>query len=160
MATLKAELATLKAKLAASQKNSANSSKPPSSDIVKPPRPSSPKDKAMRKRKRGAQPGHPRHERPPFTPEEIDERVDYTLALCPDCGGRTTPLDRAPRIVQQVEIVSSPIHVSEHRARACFCTRCQKTHYAEIPAAVRRVGPRLTALVVFLKGGCHCSTTI
>jgi transposase len=159
---LRERLTVIEAELARARKNSANSSKPPSSDIVKPPRPGSPKDKAMRKRKRGAQPGHPRHERPPFSPEQIDERVDYTLAVCPDCGGRTTPLDVAPRVVQQVEIVAKPTHISEHRGQACFCTRCQKTHYAEIPAVVRRaglVGPRLTALVAFLKGGCHCSFT-
>jgi transposase len=159
---LEARVAALEAELARARKNSANSSKPPSSDIVKPPRAGSPRDKAMRKRKRGAQPGHPRHERPPFAPEEIDERVDYSLTVCPDCGGKTTPLDLAPRVVQQVEIVARPIHISEHRATACFCRRCQKTHYAEIPAAVRRgglVGPRLTALVAFLKGGCHCSFT-
>jgi len=156
---LEARVAALEAELAKARKNSANSSKPPSSDIVKPPRPGG---ASRRKRKRGGQPGHPRHERPPFTPEQIDERVDYTLAICPDCGGRTRPLDLAPRVVQQVEIVSSPIHTSEHRGQACFCRRCQKTHYAPIPAAVRRaglIGPRLTALVAFLKGGCHCSFT-
>jgi transposase len=156
-AALERRIAALEAKLAQVQKNSANSSKPPSSDIVKPPRPG-----GAGGRKRGGQAGHPRHERPPFAPEEIDERVDYTLSVCPDCGGRTTPLDLAPRVVQQVEIVRSPIHVSEHRGQACFCARCQKTHYAETPVAIRRaglVGPRLTALVAFLKGGCHCSFT-
>jgi transposase len=162
VAALLALVAELQAQLAAARKNSGNSSKPPSSDIVKPPRPDSPKDKAMRKRRRGGQPGHPRHERPPFAPDEIDDRVDYRLTACPDCGGKTTPLDLAPRVVQQVEIVAKPLHVSEHRGLACFCARCQKTHYAKIPAAVRRAGlvaPRLTALVAFLKGGCHCSFT-
>jgi transposase len=162
---LELRVAALEAQLAAALKNSRNSSKPPSSDIVQPPRPGSPKDKALRKRekrKRGAQPGHPRHERPPFAPEDVDERVDYSVAICPDCGGRVTPLDTPARIVQQVEIVVKPIHVSEHRSPACYCKRCQKTYHAEIPAAVRRaglVGPRLTALVAFLKGGCHCSFT-
>jgi transposase len=161
IAALERLVATLQAKLAQLQKNSANSSKPPSSDIVKP-RPGSPKDKALRKRQRGAQPGHPRHERPPFTAEEIDERVEYSLSECPDCGGPTTPLDLPPRSVQQAEIVAKPIRISEHRAAACFCARCRKTHYAAIPAQVRRaglIGPRLTALVAFLKGGCHCSFT-
>ena len=61
--------------------------------------------------------------------------MDYTLSVCPDCGGRTTPLDLAPRIVQQVEVVAAPTTVCEHRGQACYCGRCQKTHYAEIPAA-------------------------
>jgi transposase len=159
VAALEAELSALSARLAVLQKNSSNSSKPPSSDIVKPPRPAAAKGINS---KRGGQPGHPRHERPPFTPEDIDAQLEYRLAICPDCGGKTTPLDLAPRVVQQVEIVASPIRVSEYRGHACFCQRCQKTHYAEIPAEVRHaglVGPRLTALVAFLKGGCHCSFT-
>ena len=52
---LRDEIAMLKAKIATLEKNSKNSSKPPSSDIVKPPKP---KDKERRKRKIGAQKGH------------------------------------------------------------------------------------------------------
>ena len=158
-ASLERRIAALEAKLARLQKNSANSSKPPSSDIVKPPRTSS---GAAGQRKRGGQPGHPRHERPPFAAGEIDERMDYTLSVCPDCGGRVTLLDLPARVVQQVEIVAKPTTVSEHRSRACYCRRCQKTHYAELPVSIRRaglIGPRMTALVAFLKGGCHCSFT-
>ena len=158
-ALLRRQVADLTTQLAAARKNSSNSSKPPSSDIVKPPRPSS---GAAGQRKRGGQPGHPRHERPAFTAEEIDERIDDKLSVCPDCGGRVTPLDVPARVVQQVEIVAKPTTVSEHRSRACYCRRCQKTHYAELPAPVHRaglVGPRLTALVAFLKGDCHCSFT-
>lgn len=156
---LEQRLAGLEAELAKAKKNSANSSKPPSSDLVKPPRPAA---ATAGKRKRGAQPGHPRHERPPFAPEEIDHTVDYRLTHCPDCGGKLRPGSDGPRVVQQVEIVATPIEVSEHRGHAGFCPCCQKVHYAEIPAAVRNaglVGPRLTALVAFLKGGCHCSFT-
>jgi transposase len=158
-ALLRRQVADLTAQLAAARKNSGNSSKPPSSDIVKPPRPTAIKGG---KRKRGGQPGHPRHERPPFAAEEIDERIDYKLSVCPECGGRVTPLDLPSRAVQQVEIVAKPITISEHLGRPCYCRRCQKTHYAELPMPVRRaglVGPRLTALVAFLKGGCHCSFT-
>ncbi|MCH7897280.1 MAG: hypothetical protein IH782_10420, partial [candidate division NC10 bacterium] len=134
-------------------------SKPPSSDIVKPSRPQRDKDKPG-KRKRGGQPGHPRHERPAFAPEEIDCSWDYTLHHCPDCGGKLTPGAEPPRVVQQVEIVASPIEVTEHRGLSCFCSRCQKTHFAPLPDEVRRaglIGPRLTAVVAYLKGGCHCS---
>ncbi len=158
-ALLRRQVADLTAQLAAARKNSGNSSKPPSSDIVKPPRPSS---GVAGQRKRGGQPGHPRHERPAFTAEEIDERIDYKLSVCPDCGGRVTPLELPARVVQQVEIVARPITISEHLGRACYCRRCQKTHYAELPVPLRRaglLGPRLTALVAFLKGGCHCSFT-
>jgi transposase len=156
---LEQRLAALEAELAKANKNSANSSKPPSSDLVKPPRPAVANGG---KRKRGAQPGHPRHERTPFASDEIDHTFDYCLAHCPDCGGKLRPPKVEPRVVQQVEIVATPIEISEHRGHAGFCPCCQKVHYAEIPAAIRHaglIGPRLTALVAFLKGGCHCSFT-
>jgi transposase len=158
VAALLERVAKLEAELAAARKNSGNSSKPPSSDIAKPPRPEGGSRK--RKRKRGGQPGHPRHERPPFAPEDIDEAWEYSLSACPDCGGKLMPGDEPPRVLQQVEIVASPLQVTEHRGLPCFCPRCQKTHYAPLPDDVRQaglVGPRLTAVVAFLKGGCHCS---
>jgi transposase len=157
VAALLERVAKLEAELAAARKNSGNSSKPPSSDIAKPPRPA--RDQKS-KRKRGGQPGHPRHERPAFAPEDIDEAFEYSLRVCPDCGGRLTPGDEPPRLLQQVEIAARPLQVTEHRGLPCFCSRCQKTHYAPLPDEVRRaglVGPRLTSIVAFLKGGCHCS---
>jgi transposase len=56
---LKARVADLELALAKAHKNSANSSKPPSSDLVKPPRPKPPSGR----RHIGAQPGHPGHQR-------------------------------------------------------------------------------------------------
>jgi transposase len=155
VAQLRADLAATQTQLAAAKKNSANSSKPPSSDIVKPPRPPSKK-----KRKQGGQPGHPRHERAPFQIDQIDDTIDYTLSGCPDCGGRVELSTELPRIVQQVELVVKPIEVVEHRGLAYWCARCQKTHYAAIGAEVRKaglLGPNLTTLIVYLKGACHCS---
>jgi transposase len=155
LANLRAKLADLEAKLAKAQKNSSNSSKPPSSDIVKPPRP-----KGKRKRKLGGQPGHARHQRPPFEVSQVDECIDYALPVCPDCGGPVEASDEPPRVVQQVEIVAKPTTVTEHRGNACWCDRCQKTYHAPIDPAVRRaglLGPRLTALVAFLKCVCHAS---
>jgi hypothetical protein len=66
--------------LAAARKNSRNSSKRPSSDIVKPP--PRPLGKGKR-RKIGAQPGHPKHEHPAFTPAQIDHHISYELEHCP-----------------------------------------------------------------------------
>jgi len=53
-------------------KNSSTSSKPPSSDIVKPPKPK-PRKGRRGKRRIGGQPGHEKHERKPFPPEQVDE---------------------------------------------------------------------------------------
>jgi hypothetical protein len=65
-------VAKLETELAAARKNSRNSSKPPSSDLAKPVSPAGNKHRLQQKRKPG---GHPRHERPPFAPEEIDETL-------------------------------------------------------------------------------------
>ena len=157
IAELTARLAKLEAELAAAKKNSSNSSKPPSSDIVKPPKPAL---KGKGKRKQGAQPGHPRHQRAPFSLDEIDKTWEYSWTACPDCGGHVEVSDELPRIVQQVEIIPRPIEVSEHRGMACYCPHCKKTHFAPIDEPVVRaglVGPRLSALVAYLKGVCHCS---
>jgi transposase len=156
-AALKADKARLEAELAAARKDSSNSSKPPSSDIVNPPRP---KAKNGRKRKQGAQPGHPRHQRPPLPPDQIDGTIDYHLDGCPHCGGPVEPSPEPPRILQQIEIIVKPIEVIEHRGLAYFCPKCQTIHYAPIDDPIRQAGltgPRLTALIAYLKGACHCS---
>ena len=51
------------------KRDSSNSSKPPSSDIVKPKNKGTRRGK--RKRKIGGQKGHPRHERIPFPADDI-----------------------------------------------------------------------------------------
>jgi transposase len=74
LAALQAELAALRAEVARLRKDSSNSSKPPSSDIVKSPKPSP--SFGRKKRRIGGQPGHPRHERPAFSPDQIDRTRD------------------------------------------------------------------------------------
>lgn len=155
---LEARLVQLEDELAKARKNSRNSSKPPSSDIVNPPPNACGRRRS--KRKRGAQPGHPRHERPPFTEDQIDNVWEYRYSGCPCCGGELRDIDLEPKKLQQVEIVAQPIVVEEHRRVAQHCAACQQVHYAELPAQLVKAGlagPRLTALVGFLKGPCHMS---
>ncbi len=156
-ARLHEQVASLQRQLAAARKNSSTSSKPPSTDIVKPPKP--PREDG-KKRKRGGQPGHEQHLRTPFPPEAIDNPVPYTLDCCPDCGGPLRPFENAADVLQQVEIIAKPTIVSEHYALAYWCKHCQKLHAAQLPEAVKKAGlfgPRLTALVAFMKGVCHAS---
>jgi hypothetical protein len=61
---LQATVARLEGQVAAAGKDSSTSSKPPSSDLVKPPPP--PPPAGQDQRRRGAQPGHPKHERALF----------------------------------------------------------------------------------------------
>ncbi len=156
---LQARIVELEAELAKARKNSETSSKPPSSDVVNP-KPKNKKPGRPKKRKRGGQPGHSRHERQAFEESEIDKYIDYYLDGCPDCGGHIELDYEKPRTLQQVDFVPAPIIINEHRSLGCWCESCQKMHYAPIPEDVRQaglVGPRLTALVAYLKGACHCS---
>ncbi len=156
-ARLREENAKLQQQLAAALKNSSTCSKPPSSDMVKPPKPPR---KDHKKRKRGGQPGHEQHLRSPFPTEAVDRFEPYTLECCPDCGGSLELSDRPPNVLQQVEIATKPTIVTEHRGLAYWCPHCRKFHYAPLPEAVIKAGlfgPRLTALVAFMKGVCHAS---
>jgi transposase len=158
-AELEATLAQLKAKLAAAQKNSSTSSKPPSSDIVKPPKPEPPP--GQDKRKIGGQPGHPKHERTLFPPEQLTEPArHYVPEICPDCGHGLQPAGDEPRVVQQIEIPVVPISIVEHHSHPGWCPHCCKVHYADLPPVVQSgglAGPRLTTLIAYLKGVCHAS---
>jgi len=158
VADLKAHVARLAEQVAKLSKNSSNSSKPPSSDIVKPPKPPAPAGR--KKRRIGGQPGHPKHDREPFRPEELNDTRQYRLDRCPDCGGKLRPSKGDARVVQQVEVIDQPVEIVEHRSEACWCSRCGKNVYAPLPAAVEKgglAGPNLTALVAYLKGVCHAS---
>ena len=148
--------AELTDKVAKLSKNSSNSSKPPSSDIVKPPR----KKKTNTSRNRGGQPGHTKHERPPFTTEEIDTFQTHTLDVWPDCGGKLKEIEGSGKVIQQVEEVKKPIHIEQHTDLCYWCEHCQKFHYAPMPAHIEKgqlIGPRLTAVIAYMKGACHCS---
>jgi transposase len=148
----------LEAELSKARKDSSTSSKPPSSDIVKAPKPAA--TRRTGKRKAGGQPGHAKHERTSFTPDELDATWEYTLPACPGCGGCVKNAQVAPRVVQQMELVTKPVRIEEHRARASWCPRCRKVHFAPLPEEVDQgglVGPRLTAHIGYLKGACHAS---
>lgn len=155
---LEQRVAALEAALATAKKTSATSSKPPSSDLVKPP----PAQKQHSRRRRGAQPGHPKRERPPFGPEEITRVEVHGLKCCPDCGGAVQPVGESARRLQQIELVARPVEIVEHRSRVCHCARCDREFTAPLPREVPAAGlagPQLTALVGYLKGACHCSFT-
>jgi len=148
---LAAQVEALQTQLARLQKDSTNSSKPPSSDVTKPAKP----DKGKKKRKQGGQKGHAKHERRPFPPEEVDRCFTYELE---DTQG-LEPLDEW-RVVQQIELPEKLFIVTEHRARRYRCRRTGRIITAPLPDDVVKpglLGPRLSALVCYLKGVCHTS---
>jgi transposase len=162
---LEARVAELAAKntqlvqaLAAATKNSRNSSKRPSSDIVKPPAQQPGKGK---RRKIGGQRGHPKHERAAFSADQIDQQIVHQLRRCPvDPSHTLVEVPGQAKTLQQVELVEKPFVVTEHVAKAYWCASCQQVHYAALPAAVvcgGLCGPRLTSLVSYFKGKMHAS---
>ena len=160
-AKLNAEMDRLRGELARAKKDSSNSSKPPSSDIVQPKQKNKSQGKGDGKaRKRGGQKGHPKHERPAYDESEIDHFWDYAFSACPDCGGPVEIDEEPADVLQQIELGVVPISISEHRAKTCRCLECRTEHAATLPEEIRQaglIGPKLTALIAYLKGACHCS---
>jgi transposase len=150
------EISQLREQLAAAQKNSSTSSKPPSSDIVKPP----PTNDPSSPRRAGGQPGHPKHERAPFPPEQVTRFEEHLLQVCPCCGGGLRRNGQLARVVQQVDIAKPPLTIEQHTSPEYWCVRCQKAFKASPPSAIENgglFGPQLTALIAYLKGACHAS---
>ena len=152
------EIEQLKARIAVLEKNSSTSSKPPSSDIVKPKTPKPPKDK--KKRKRGAQPGHPQHLRTPLAPELIDEIIKLELTNCPTCNSKLSLDSSETKKTQQIELVEKPIVVTEYQQLKYWCRKCRCYHYSRLPEHIEKeglFGPNMTTLTAWLKGRGHMS---
>jgi transposase len=157
--SLVGEVARLREQLAAARKNSATSSKPPSSDIVKP-KPPGATDGV--KRSIGGQPGHPKHERELFPPAKVTRFEEHPLQVCPCCGGELRRNGSLSRIIQQVDVnvVQPPLTIEQHTFPEYWCAACQKPVRAPLPLHIAKgglVGPGLAALIAYLKGACHAS---
>src|SRR5688572_11256287 len=147
-----ARVQQLQEALAGRSKDSTNSSKPPSSDIVKP-KPQKPAD-GSRERKRGGQVGHAPQQRAAFEPGEIDVVQRHAHEVCPQCGGPVEQLPTPAEVVQQVELVQKPTIVTEHQSCTCRCSKCQQDFTQSIPPEIAEAGTfglRLTAFVAYLK---------
>jgi transposase len=152
---LRAEVAALKEEVARLKKNSSNSSKPPSSDIVKPPKPE-PADGT--KRKIGGQQGHQKFVRQPFKPEEV---VPVICELSAQKAAGLEALDEW-YVLQQLRLPKKLYEVFEYRARMYHDPRTGKKFHAPLPDGVcdgGLLGADMTALAAFLKGACHASYT-
>jgi transposase len=155
---LRTTVARLQEQLAAARKDSSTSSKPPSSDIVKPPPAPPPPGQAQRKP--GGQPGHPKHERVLFPPEQVEQSFVHTLRACPCCGGPLRLNGGLQQVVQQVDVEPARCTVQQHTRPEYWCGSCDRAYRADLPPSIAQgglVGPRLTTLIVYLKGFCHAS---
>src|SRR5881409_1926756 len=147
-----AEIAELKRQLAASSRNS---SKPPSSDRLDKPAPTSLRGRSGRKP--GGQPGREgRTLRQVAVPDEV---VVHEPGACTGCGG-TLPADARPAGVIRRQVFDIPqitVRVVEHRliSRRCACgTLTCAAGPAGVSAPVS-YGPHAAAIAVYLCLGQH-----
>jgi len=144
VAHLEGQVADLTARL---NQDSSNSSKPPSSDgpHVKPAPPKSPSGK-----RRGGQPGHPRHGRVILPPDEV---IDHKPTRCRGCHAALTGDDPEPVLDQVIELPARLRHVTHHRRHTLPCPSCDAlTTAPAVPAAATGFGPKLTAVTAYLSG--------
>ncbi len=159
------QIEELQRKIARLSKNSANSSKRPSSDDITKPKDNKKTqgtDGKGKGKKIGGQPGHPKHTRAPYPPEAISDIHEYESPGYPHCGAVDIAWveDQPPRVIQQAEVKEIVVTHEEHRADAYWCEACGQMHDAEFPPEVLAEGlfkARITALVAFMKNVCHAS---
>lgn len=134
---------------------SRTSSKPPSSDP-----PSVPKRVAKKPsgKRRGGQPGHPKHERALVPTDECQIVVEHRPAACASCLEPLSGEDPEPLRHQTVELPVVVPHVTEHRLHSLRCS-CGHLTRACLPEGTNGTGfgPRLEATVATLAGACRLS---
>ncbi len=148
VAQLQQRVADLEERLA---QNSRNSSKPPSSDPPNaPPRPT----RTPSGRHRGAQPGHPGHQRQLKAVEQVQRVVEGKPTTCHTCGALLLGEDPHPQRQQVTELPRVEPHVTEYRRHTLTCLACGAQTTADWPAAMPPgdFGPRLQATTGYLSG--------
>jgi transposase len=132
--------------------NSANSSRPPSSD---PPHVKRRPPKKPSGRKRGGQPGHTRQQRPLVPPEQVQQTIPHKPLACRKCGQALHGEDPQPRRHQVAEIPPVQAEVTEYCLHRLTCPDCGTRTCASFPSGVPTgaFGPRLQALLAILAGG-------
>jgi len=136
-------------------RNSSNSSRPPSSDSPykrAPPR-------APSGRKQGGQPGHPGSQRALLDAKDVDEFVPHFPGAC-SCGHPLPQVPDGDPVREQVwDIPPIKPHVTEHQFHAVVCPHCKKrtvaTRGPELPAG--SFGPRAQATAVYFLGAGRLS---
>jgi transposase len=151
---LEAEVSALREQV---NRNSRNSSKPPSSDG--PDAPPKLRKRAKSKRKRGGQPGHKGTTRKLVPIEQVKDSHDIKPETCRKCGHTLEGQDPEPYRHQVTEIPPVVAEIVEYRLHVLSCPECGTETCAELPPGVPQgaFGPRLQAMVSLLSGRYHLS---
>lgn len=146
---LEAELSALRER---ANRNSRNSSQPPSSDG--PETSPRPRPRAESKRQRGGQPGHKGTTRKLVPLEQVKASHDIKPGTCRQCGQALAGQDPEPYRHQVTEIPPVIAEVVEYRLHALACPACGTVTCAEVPPGVPSgaFGPRLQAMASLLTG--------
>jgi transposase len=139
-------------------RNSGNSSTPPSANPPWAPRPVSRKPTG---RKPGGQPGHKGHFRQLLPVEQVDEVVKHGPAQCRHCGAKFADA-AVGQLIERHQVTELPrraVKVTEHQAIACACRRCGQIPRQRIPEELTRsvLGVRLSAAMAFVSARVHGS---
>jgi transposase len=146
-AALEARLEKLEHRL---NKNSTNSSKPPSSDGLKKPKPKSRREKG--KRKSGGQPGHEGDTlKMVASPDAV---AVHRVSVCTQCGHNLADTVIERMVKRQVfDLPPIQMQVTEHQAEVKVCPCCQHRSRAGFPENVNaptQYGPNVLAHAVYL----------
>src|SRR5215831_2092125 len=132
--------------------DSSNSSLPPSSDrFHRKRRPPPPPDQP--RKKRGAQPGHPRHQRLLVPPDQVRRTILCKPITCRRCGKPLTGNDPNPLRQQVAELPVVVPDVVEYQLHRLSCPCCHTSTCGSLPPGVKgHFGPRLEATLALLAG--------
>jgi len=132
-------------------KNSQNSSKPPSSD---PPSVKRKPPTAQGQRKRGGQPGHGGKGRRLKPPDQVSRFVVSRPTACGACGTLLLGEDPKPSRHQVTELPRIEPEVVEYQVHCLRCLACGQETRGEWPSAMPTgcFGPRLQAVTGYLSG--------
>ena len=141
-------------------RNSSNSSIPPSANPLNAPKSAVNNPSG---RKPGGQRGHSGHHRHRIPPEQVKSVVPYIPTICAHCqtplAVEPGPNEPEPTWHQVAEIPELAAEITEYQGHARTCPCCGHLNRGEIPPEIRAhvIGPRLAAVMSYLTGRHHLS---
>jgi transposase len=130
-------------------RNSKNSSKPPSTDQKV-----NTGSTDYKKKRRGRE----GKARMPFPAERVNRHILCSQENCPHCGSNSIQLsNQPPEVLQQAELPDAQAIVTEYTLLKYGCGTCGKNSIASLPEGIpdSAFGPKLMGLLATLTGVCH-----